>query len=266
MKDDANEQGDVPAPAMRYLVESALRQVKSSKESAGPRTRDEWVAALCEALMSDSEASHHAVLSSLIASGVTMEQIHQVFVPAAARYLGELWVSDDASFVDVTVAAGRLQSIFRARANEGEAGAGRWVDRTVPLGHSVLMVIPEFEQHTLGAFVAADKMRRHNIWVRMAIGLEMSELTNLISNNRFSMVGLTAASSKSVEKSAHLVDHLRSKADHLPPLVLGGSAVDDKVHVQRRTGVDFAVKSAREAVEKCSLACVEDWIMIDETG
>ena len=127
---------------------------------------------------------------------------------------------------------------------------------TIPLGQSVLMIIPTFEQHSLGAFVAADNLRRHGIWVHMAFALEAHEIAELITHNRFMMVGLSLATSGGVEKTTVLVEYLRAKIDHVPPIVVGGAVVVDRAQVQRRTGADFAVKSAREAIEKCGLSTV----------
>lgn len=247
-------------PAIRFLVESALRKVISNNSKSIPRSRDEWVARLSEALMSESESSYQTVISSLVSSGVTTEEIYQDFVPATARYLGELWITDRASFVDVTVAASRLQTLFRS----GEHPTGsRWLDRSVPLGQSVLMVIPSYEQHSLGAFVAADNLRRHGLWVHMAIALDRDELVEMLSSNRFAMIGISVSTRNSVEKTTELVDYVRANVDHVPPIVVGGGAVDDCDEAVRRTGADFAVTSAREAIEKCGLSSIAGALSFD---
>ncbi|MEO1140396.1 MAG: cobalamin B12-binding domain-containing protein [Pseudomonadota bacterium] len=203
--------------------------------------------------MSESDSSYQSVIASLIASGVSSEEVFQAYIPSAARFLGELWVSDQASFVDVTVGASRLQGLFRAKDTDVMA---RWVDRSIPLGQSVLMVIPEYEQHALGAFVAADNLRRHGLWVHMAIGLNHAELADLIRSSRFAMIGISTATRNSVEKTTELVDYIRSNADYVPPIVIGGRAVDEDDKAVLRTGADFAVRTAREAIEKCGLSSV----------
>ncbi len=245
----------VQQPAIRFLVESALRTVMSNAAQREPRTRDEWIGRLCEALMSDSESSYQSVINSLMVSGVSSEEIFQSYVPAAARYLGELWVSDQASFVDVTVGASRLQGLFRDRRGEMVAG---WGDRSIPLGQSALMVIPQFEQHALGAFVAADNLRRHGLWVHMAIGLTQEEIAALAGSSRFAMIGITAATRNSVEKTTELIDYIRSNTKYVPPIVIGGRAVEADPKAVTRTGADFAVKTAREAIEKCGLSSVTE--------
>lgn len=251
---------DGRGPGIRFLVESALRSVASANQSAPPRTRKGWIDQLCAALVSESETSHKAVIASLIATGISQREVLQSFVPEASRALGEMWVQDRASFVDVTLGAARLQAIYR---DYDEDAGSRWLDRSVPLGQSVLMVIPEFEQHSLGAFAAADQLRRYGLWVHMGIGLTREELTKLVANGRFSMVGLSVATLKSVEKVTELIDYVRAETPDCPPIVVGGRIVDDARMIERRTGADHAVKSIREAIERCGLAPVGEELPFD---
>ena len=259
---DNNESGidQKSDPAIRFLVESALRSVLSKVQVDNPRTRDEWIAHLAEAMISDSETSHHAAISSLVASGVSTEEVFQKYIPAVARFLGEMWVSDKASFVDVTVGAARLQALFRNKSEPGEVG---WLSRSIPLGQSVLLIVPNFEDHSLGGFVAADQFRRHGLWVHMAIGLEYQEIAAIVETGGFSLIGITAATANSVEKSHNLVDYLKTNVEHCPPVAIGGPAVDDTDKVERITGADYAVRTVREAVERAGLSSVAEAKMID---
>lgn len=264
MDEDAQERSYITEqqrPAIRFLVESALRDVVKSHDATRPRSREGWISHLCDTLMSESDTSHRSVISALIASGIPSEEIYNSIVPAAARYLGELWVADKASFVDVTVAAGRLQSLFRINEDDGR---GAWPDRSIPLGQSVMMVLPPFENHSLGAFIAADHLRRHGLWVHMAIGLDNHELTKSLRTNRFSMVGISVATWNSVEHAAEVVEYLRAHVRELPPIVIGGRAAGDQQKVIDRTGADFAVRSAREAIEKCGLTTVATSLVLGE--
>lgn len=257
---DASD-GEARGPAIRFLVESALRQIASDYVERNPQGHEEWVERLCAALMSESETSHKAVLSALIATGVTSEQVYQEYVPEAAQRLGEMWISDTASFVDVTLGASRLQALFRSA---GDARGLPMLDRSIPLGQEVLMVIPPFEQHSLGAFVAADTFRRHGVWVRMAIGMETPELVELLRESRFSAVGLTLATRKSVEKAGELIEDLRMNVRSLPPVMVGGRIVAERGAGARRCGADHAVGSVREAIERCGLATVTERLTVRE--
>lgn len=246
--------------AIRFLVEAALRSVASEKRKTTPRTREEWIERLCNEFMSNSETSHQAALSALMATGVSSEDIFQSYVPAVARRIGEMWVQDKATFVQVTVGAARLQALFQ---NQDRPHGGRWLDRTVPLGQSILMILPENEDHTLGTFVAADQFRRHGVWVRIAIRLRPQEILHVAEEGCFSMIGLSVSMAKSIEPAANLVHFLRSGLDHCPPIVIGGKYVNDSVGVAERTGADHAVRTVREAIEKCGLATVNETLPFD---
>ncbi|WP_371227434.1 hypothetical protein [Roseovarius sp. 2305UL8-3] len=217
-----------------------------------PGNRDDWIAQLGDALLSTSEEAHQVTLSSLVAAGVTAEQLYHDYIPEASRYLGKKWVSDEASFVGVTTGAARLQALFHDRAHA--TNTQPLLGRGAPPSGSVLMVIPDYEQHSLGAFVVADGLRRHGLGVRMAVGLSEAELTNILSERQFSMIGISLATWKSVESTAKMVAHLRATVDKLPPIVIGGRIVGDRTSITRCTGADYAVKSIKEAIKRCGLA------------
>lgn len=246
---------------IRFLVESALRKVASDKKSDPPRDREGWIARLCEAVTDDSDEAHHGVIAEMIANGISSTEVYQVYVPEVARFLGELWVQDRASFVDVTVGAARLQALFRARSDV----LGDVLARSIPLGQSVLMVVPEFEDHSIGAFVAADQFRRHGVWVHMAIGMQASELVALVGTGRFSMIGITAGSTKTVERLKELIECLRCNSGNDVPIIVGGHLVGTSREVERRTGADYAVRTTREAIELCGLSSVVEPLLIDKS-
>lgn len=244
---------DDQKPAIRFLIESALRKVTARKSRPSPANRQEWVAYLAEALMSDSDASYQSVLTSLMANGTSSDEIHHRYIPDTARYLGELWVGDKASFVNVTTGAARLQALFRSRDAQSKFA---WMSRSAPLGSSVLMVTPDFEDHTLGAFVAADDLRQLGLWVHMSIAMNGAEIVKLLKANRYSMLGLSLATPESVDKAMGLIEHIRKGVKDMPPVVIGGHAVRDGAESVKHAGADFVAASVREAIDLCGLAPV----------
>ena len=261
---------DPEDPAIRFLVESALRKIAADYGDRNPKGFDAWIDRLCEALISESETSHHSVIGALVATGVTSDQVYQEYVPQAARRLGEMWISDTASFIDVALGASRLQALIRtdwdaAGDAAGISSGGGALGRCIPLGQEILMVIPAFEQHSLGAFVAADTFRRHGVWVRMAIGLEAAELAEVLQGSRFSALGLSLSSHKAVEQAEDLIGYLRVNVRSLPPIVVGGRIVSENAAIVSRCGADHAVKSVREAIERCGLATVSERLTARES-
>lgn len=246
---------------VRFLVESALRKIVLEKQrGTEPRNREEWLTRLCAALTDESDQAHKSLIAAMIANGISSDDIHDVYVPDAARILGEMWVQDRASFVDVTVGASRLQDLFRSR---DRTGADKVLARCIPLGQSVLMVVPIFEDHSIGAFVAADQFRRHGLWVHMAIGLEAGELNDLAGSGRFAMIGVTSGSAKTLEPLAYLVECMRAASPNCPPIVVGGNFVTRSKEAEKRIDADFVVRTAREAIERCGLASIAEPLSID---
>ncbi len=234
-------------PAIRFLVEAALRNVTRIRVTEAPTGRDDRVARLVEALTAPSEACHVSVVAALMARGVGRRELIDDYIPSAALRLGELWVADRASFVEVTVGAGRLQALIRDHASDLPPQPARGA----PPPRSFLMIVPRFEDHSLGAFVAADQLRRLGVSVRMGIGLRREELVHLVERSGFSALGLTAATESTLEKAAELIEYLRSNLDHVPPVMIGGRAVRTFANVAELTGADHAVKTAHEALERC---------------
>lgn len=240
---------------IRFLVESALRSVASHKNHAKPASRFEWVRHLCDALIAESETAYRSVISDLVLNGFDPDDIYQSIVPDAARHLGEMWLHDEATFVEVTTGASRLQGLVREKKTDDD---GVWTDRSIPLGQSILLVIPQFEDHSLGAFVAADQFRRHGIWVHMGIGMESGEVSNLVARGRFAMVGFTLSNGNNLDEMTGMVSSIRAQVDECPPLIIGGNVVEQVSTVADQTGATYAVKSVREAIERCSLASVAE--------
>ncbi|WP_299849904.1 hypothetical protein [uncultured Roseovarius sp.] len=252
------------SPAIQFLVETALQSLMREDAKANSRSSTEWAAQLGKAVMAESDAAHEKVMSSLIASGVSSEDFYQFYIPDASRYLGEKWVSDEASFVEVTTGASRLQAFFRNRPNT--EGAQRLMGGGSPTGPSILMIIPSFEQHSLGAFVAADGLRGRGFWVRMAIGMNDTELIELMSSGRFSVIGISLATWKSVECAAEMIGSIRKCVENLPPIVVGGRVIEDRKRITQCTGADYAVKSIHEVIKCCGLETATDLSPIAGVG
>ena len=85
-------------------------------------------------------------------------------------------MDDTLSFSQVTIGAARLQEIVRSLGHTDVSGSV-----TVPLGHRILLVIPPEEDHTLGAFVAANQFRRYGLWVHLAIRQSADEVAETVA-------------------------------------------------------------------------------------
>ncbi|MEM6588681.1 MAG: hypothetical protein AAF641_09565 [Pseudomonadota bacterium] len=237
-------------PALQLLAEAALKTLAAKGGANAPQTHDQWVHFLCNAVLADGDVKHEMAITQVMGSGATSDEVLHVLVPAVARRLGEMWVCDEASFVEVTVGSSRLQSMFKMREEKPHPLLTRQTSRT---GDAVLMVVPEFEQHTLGAFVAADEMRRAGIWARIGLLISAEEVCELLHTNHFGMLGLSVGSRDSVEQVAEFISYIRKNTKEVPPIVVSGNVVERLGDATFWTGADFVVNTVKEAIERCGL-------------
>ena len=125
---------------IRFLVESALRSVASHKNHAKPASRFEWVQHLCDALISESDTGYRSVMSDLVLNGFEPDDIYQSVIPDAARQLGEMWLYDEATFVEVTTGpracrAGARKEVRRQRVLDGSQHSAGSIH---PAGHPAI--------------------------------------------------------------------------------------------------------------------------------
>ncbi|MEO0376883.1 MAG: hypothetical protein AAF329_20140 [Cyanobacteria bacterium P01_A01_bin.17] len=204
-------------PALQLLAEAALKTLAAKGGANAPQTHDQWVHFLCNAVLADGDVKHELAITQVMGSGASSDEVLHLLVPAVARRLGEMWVGDEASFVDVTIGSARLQSMFKMR----EAETHPLLTRTdLRDGDAVLIVVPEFEQHTLGAFVAADEMRRAGIWARIGLLISAEEVCDLLQANHFAMLGISIGSRDSVGRVGEFVNYIRETAKNVPPVVV----------------------------------------------
>ncbi len=203
--------------------------------------------AFCHAFTMDNSKYRDQILSHLKKAGLSDEEIIDRIIPTAARRIGEKWVKDELTFAEVTVSAARMQELSRFL-----GGRGSSVLNSIPLGFNMLLIIPKEEQHTMGAFVAADQFRRQGLWVHLAIGQDASELNQTVSHNHFSMVGISAASRRSLKPVKTIIDILKDRENSIP-IVLGGNILNVVEDVQIKTNADHFTNNPHDAVKLCGL-------------
>lgn len=227
--------------ALSELADSESRELDNSQ----------LIQAFCHGFTMDESSHRDQIISYLRKAGLTDDDIIDKIIPTAARRIGELWVSDELTFTEVTISASRMQELARFL-----GGRHSRVPSTIPLGYNALLIIPKEEQHTMGAFVAADLFRRQGLWVHLAIGQDAKELQRTVTQNRFSLVGISAASRRSLKSVATLVDILKEEDASLP-VILGGNIINIVDNIQDKTNVDLVTSSPKQAVTFCGLPTPE---------
>jgi len=151
------------------LVYSALNTSKEHLlRPANPEWIDEAGILLVRECLSSS-FNQKTVLQQLMEQGFKHDTIVDYCIPLAATKLGESWVNDTLSFSEATVGSANLQILLKLIAENREIGFES------SNGKRFLICVHESEQHTLGALVMGDMLRRQGHSLKIKLDAKFSE-------------------------------------------------------------------------------------------
>lgn len=186
----------------------------------------------------DSDDDRWAMIEELRASGWTLDAVVlSLFVPAARR-LGDYWLDDTATFVDVTVATQRLTSLIfeleRLEAPHFPNYAGR-----------IMLVSAPDDQHGFGIVVLSFFLRRAGWHVVSTIPGDARTVIERSRETHFDAIGFSVGHERSIEPLKSLVRATRS-ASRNPAVVIGvgGPAILGQPQRVREIGADFSSSDA----------------------
>jgi MerR family transcriptional regulator, light-induced transcriptional regulator len=192
------------------------------------------------------EGALEAYVSGMLRRGVGPERFLVELAGPAARHIGEEWEEDRCDFVDVTLAAGRLQRIVRSvgRLLPAEALA-RTSDRP-----AILLSCVSGEGHTLGLLMVAEFFRASGWTVALGSPFEGPSTTELAAGRHFHAVGLSVASTDSLHLVRSEIGLLRKRSRNRSVAVLaGGEAAGLLSGLASVLEADAATHDARTAPE-----------------
>lgn len=186
--------------------------------------------------------------------GITAEQVIDIYFPAAINKIGTDWHDGDLDVLQATLRMSRLQALLR------ELGRA-WMSDTVgsPTGPRVLLVLPGGEQHTLGAMVAANQMRRIGVSVRVCLVPKSSLLAEHLQRTRFDAVFVSVANRSCLASCGELVKVIRRLPDGGLPIVVGGGILREMQDdmglkaLAEHVGADLATSDVTKALAVCGL-------------
>ena len=221
----------VGVAAFANQVVSLLAE-RTAKAQAEPR--EELVAGLIAASLAGTPAAFAELLVDLKRARVSVAALADTYIPLAARRMGEAWHCDEMSWLEVSIGVSRMQALLR------EIGSAWVADHAAEAGlGTVLMIVPEAEQHTLGPMVATGQMRRFGVSVCVRIAPTSSELRSLMLARQFDGVMISVATKDRLEPVAKLVRLVKSVTSGPIPVVIGGAVLERIGDLASATGADL---------------------------
>ena len=229
------------------LVYSALN---TSKEHILRPANPEWIEEAGDLLVRrclSSTFDQKTVLQELMELGFKHDTIVDYCIPLAATKLGESWVNDTLSFSETTVASANLQILLKLIAED------RQISFNSSNGKRFLICVHESEQHTLGALVMGDMLRRQGHSLKIKLDAKFSEICDLQNANDYDAIFFSCASFLSAKETVGCVKKIRQTLRDDIPILLGGSNIEhisEGINLKDFDLVTSSLEAATEYVEK----------------
>ncbi len=241
------ETGTPPAASIHDRVLSTVAARICRTDEGMPEAQD-CVELLCDAAVTSDAALDRMLGRMRSQHGLQDADIVDCYVPAAACRLGTDWTESRRSFAEVTIGTARLIRTVRDISARWSANAA--ADWRAPV---MLMVVPEAEQHRLGAMVAASRFRRLGVSVQMLLGAGFSEVIDRAEKGAFDLISFSLATRARVEETRRLIQMMRDKVSPLPPLVVGGAIGVGAEELRAHLGADHVASDPEEALRLCGV-------------
>ncbi len=237
---------ELPHDAVSNLAREVVRRLaarapKSAQDDQHPTPED--IEQLCAALLSDDEQAGDRVILAARRDGVETKQIYLGYVAGAARRLGVMWEDDTASFVQVTIACGRLYRIIR--------GLRHVIAADITEGRedcpAFFALVPD-ETHTLGIEIASDLFRREGWDIDMAVGMSHDDIVDRSELRNYRAIVLVANSDQMLGALTRLIVALRI-TQPLAHVMVAGKILTHFPKIADITGVDGVMDSMDTAVD-----------------
>lgn len=217
------------------LAQEALGRLISVRDQQGVEVRQEHLDLFLDLLADDNSVDPAVLLDAMLARHLDPEMVACGYASAAARSLGESWVADELTFVDVTVRSERLHGLVR-RVDE------MLMETAQPTGPSALILVAEAEQHTLGAFVLALQLRLAGFSAVVRIAPVAADLTVLMAANRFDLALVSIGCAAALDSGVGLVRTLRLLSRGEMRIYVGGAVPLSDAELVSITGADRALR------------------------
>lgn len=228
------------ASAPQGIARLAARVVARLVDRDGPAPaalREDLVLRFMASVIAPSPGGIGALFADLRRAGISRIAFADRYIPEIARRLGKAWEDDSVGFADVSVGMSRLQAILREIGRDWSADHD---PQSVRGEATVLLIVPDNEQHTLGAMVLMGLLRRRGISVALRIAPSVDELRTLLSGASFDAAFVSVGQASGMAPCRALVQRLKALTQGRLPVAVGGAVLGLVQDVREKSGADLA--------------------------
>lgn len=212
---------------------------RSERIRAEPHT---CIAGLVATLLEGSEEAAQRLLDIHVAEGASSEVLLLELMAPAARRLGELWVEDLCTFLEVTIAMGMMQSLLRRLVSDSEY-------QMDDDNRRILLLPTSGEQHTFALQVLDAFFSRAGWLVDRSPKFVPIEVKDCLRRLEPDVIGLTLSTDVLLEQLASDIDMIRrASGRRVLSIIVGGPVFAGRPDRVTLVGADGAADDAPGAV------------------
>lgn len=231
--------------ALEIVAGDVLRHVAGRAQSvhlsASRAQTDDRLPEFCAALLGPQHTKPLQFLEERQAEGVSFDALCLDYLGAAAVWLGREWDESRLSFLEVTVAVGRLYALMRAL----RAPSLPVTHASGAVRRALFATVPG-EDHSLGITLAADMFRAEGWDIDLLTGCDHDRIVGETERLRPPVIGLSLSSEDRLATLVRLVVALRIVASSAIVAVAPPAAMDDDA-VARVIDTDLLIRNAQDA-------------------
>jgi methanogenic corrinoid protein MtbC1 len=230
------------------IIPKIVLALRSTPRAQEPAKQDgpDAIAQFAALVLGDSDVAAFVFVQEVMAQGMLVESVFIDLLAPTARHLGTLWESDATDFANVTLGVGRLQLIMRqlgeAFFEQGSRSDG---------GESALLTTIPGEQHSFGLSMVAEFFRRAGWNLCTGPFSSHQELTSLVHNHWFDVVGFSVSSDRRLEELRQDIhDIRRDSRNKNVGIMLGGPMMARNPGLVASMGADMMSLDATTAPQQ----------------
>ena len=241
-RDDVAERHDRLAKVVSHQIVPRLRSLHRSAPEIADVISAEEIDQFAHLVLSPDIRTAEAFVSLLRERGLSMNLLFEELLTPTARHLGEMWNHDECDFVDVTLGLGRLQRLLATFNCTHQ-------DPVLMDCRNILMTPMPGDQHSFGLSMVEKFLRAGGWRVRAERVSTVTELTGLVRNEWFAIVGVATGFSQHLDDLANMIRQLRENSCNTSIGVLvGGPLFVADPNLAGQVGADGTALNAPLAV------------------
>jgi MerR family transcriptional regulator, light-induced transcriptional regulator len=227
-------QDDRAGGGLAALARTVVARLIAREGGSGRLVDAATVASIARAVVDPDRDPMDALRQDLRRSRISETDLVDTYFPEVARLLGCAWADDNAPFTDVTIGVARMQSMLRELGRDWTSNVAAEQDSA-----TVLIVLPDGEQHSFGAMLLAGQLRRQGISVRLEVGASTATLRKLVHDRSFDCAMVSVACEEKLDQCKEVVKALKQGSHGRLWVAVGGPLLDRPIDVLGKTGADI---------------------------